>query len=83
MLKGQRNPYLFEKQEKKIAMNHLAAFATLFTLAAAASPQEIYLSSDVATGLAIGAFLVGMLVFAVVMLMDIQASDTIGQKKEQ
>jgi uncharacterized protein (DUF2062 family) len=42
----------------------------------------ISLSSDVATGLLIGSLIIGILVFAVTMLMNIQTSDTIGQPKK-
>lgn len=43
--------------------------------------QTIAVGPDLLFGLSIGAFLIGMVIFAVMMLDDIQASDRLGQPK--
>ena len=44
--------------------------------------EIIALSPDVAVGIVLGLFFIGMLVFALYMVMDIQTSDKIGQPRE-
>ena len=60
------------------------AYATQFASAADATTtyKTVAVSGDIATGLFIGFFLVGMLLFAVTMMMDIATSDMLGTKRE-
>ena len=51
--------------------------------ATATVDTPIALSGDVATGIFLGFGLIGMLVFAVTMLMQIEASDKLGQPKSE
>lgn len=53
------------------------------TAAAATQQQTIALSADAATGIFVGLFLLVVLGFAIMMLSDIQTSDTIGQPKKE
>jgi hypothetical protein len=58
----------------------LASVATAAE-AVADETQMIYLSPDLATGILIGLFLLGLVIFAVTMLDGIETSDRIGQTK--
>ena len=60
-----------------------AIMATLASAQEAGNFQTIHLSSEVATGIVLGFFFIGMLSFAVYMVMDIQVSDKLGQPREQ
>ena len=65
----------------------VAAFLATFTHAAESTDvvgnfQTIHLSSDVATGIVLGFFFLGMLSFAITMMMNIQVSDQLGQPRE-
>lgn len=56
--------------------------ASAGALKTAATVEIIALSPDVAVGLVLGLFFLGMLVFALTMVMDIGTNDKLGQPRE-
>lgn len=57
---------------------------TLFCASAAQSTEQVIaLSSDSASALAVGAFIVGMIFFGIVSMLRIQITDSIGDCSEK